>query len=143
MLPHVGVVRRTLIGQVQGDLDAVLPRLGQEAVEILQGAQLRVYGLVSAFLGPDRPGAAGVLASRRRRGILALAMRTADGMDRRQVEHVKAHPCDVGQAGLAIPERPVPAGVRTARPRKHLVPRAVARLLAIDDDFQLFRINRA
>ena len=63
-------------------------------------------------------------------------------MDRGKVQHVEAHPGDVGQALDAVAERAMHAGCRAARARKHLVPRAEARALAIDEQGKFDRKSR-
>src|SRR5688572_33335219 len=74
--------------------------------------------------------------------IWAFAMAVTDRMDRRQVEHVESHPGDVGQPLLAVLERAVPARLRARRAGKHLVPRGIARPLALDHDRELLVVGR-
>src|SRR5207244_346026 len=121
-------------GDVQSDLDAVLLGPSQEAVKVLEGTELRVDGHVAALAGADAPGTAGIARPGGGRVILSLSKRSADGVDRRQVEHVEAHRRDVGQAGLHVLERAVPAWLRGRGAREQLVPRAVTGLFPIDHD---------
>ena len=65
-----------------------------------------------------------------------LAVRAADGMDRRQVEDVEAHAGDVGEAIRDVAERAVPAGLGRRRAREALVPGAEGRALDLDVDRQ-------
>ena len=61
----------------------------------------------------------------------ALAVGLADGMDRRQIQHVESHLGDLGQACGHVAQRAVPARFRRAGAREQLVPGGVARALAI------------
>src|SRR5262249_1637749 len=134
VLAGVGVVGGALEGDVQGDLDVVLAGPGEETLEVVEGAELGVDGLVAALLGADGPGAADVAGLGGDDVVLALAELAADGVDGRQVEDVEAQRGDVGQAGLDVLEGAVAARLRGAGAREQLVPGAVAGLLAIDDD---------
>ena len=71
-------------------------------------------------------------------------MRPADGVDRRQVDHVESHGGDVGEPPLRLHEG---RGLRLLRiatlgAREELVPGPDARALAIDDQRQLRRTGR-
>src|SRR5690606_32433366 len=103
-----------------------------ERADVLDGAELGVHVLVPALLAADGPGTARVARLGHRVVVAALAMRDADGVDRRQVEHVEAHRRDVGEARLAVLQRAVAALLEGARSREHLVPGAEARALAVD-----------
>ena len=52
---HIGVVRGTLEGDIQGNFDAIFPGFLYKMVEVLQSAKLGMDGFVSAFLGTDGP----------------------------------------------------------------------------------------
>jgi hypothetical protein len=56
MCAHPGVVRRALEGDVQGQLDALGLRLGQQALEVSQRAQRTEDGVVPAFGRPTAQG---------------------------------------------------------------------------------------
>jgi hypothetical protein len=60
-------------------------------------------------------------------------MRLADGVDRRQVDHVETECGDLRQAPRGVRERAVNACFLGLRARKQLVPRSEARLRPIDD----------
>ena len=62
-------------------------------------------------------------------------------MDRRQVEHVKAHRGNVIQPANAIEKSAMLGRVGGTRPRKHLVPTAEPRLLAVHQHAQLARVR--
>src|SRR5262249_22382058 len=79
VLADVGVVGGALKGDFQGDVDAVLAGGGDQTVEVGQGAQLRVDGLVPALGAADGPGAAGVARPGRQGVVRALAEGAADG----------------------------------------------------------------
>src|SRR5260370_513412 len=122
MLVHVGMVGRALEGDVHGDLEAVVARLGEQLAEVGGGPQLGQDRLVSPRRAADRPGAADVAGLGHRAVVLALAVGEADGVDGRQVEDVEAHLGDVRQACDDVAEGAVAAGLRRARAREHLVP---------------------
>ena len=56
MLAHIRMVGRTLKGDVQGDLHATSPRLGNQAVEILQAAQCGIRRPYVHLRRPRSPG---------------------------------------------------------------------------------------
>jgi hypothetical protein len=99
-------------------------------------------GLVAALRAADGPRAADVVRLRHDFVVLPFAEGDADGMDRRQVQHVEAHPRDARELRLDVPERAVTSLVRRRRPREQLVPRAVRRARRIDLDAQLAVIRR-
>ncbi len=133
------VVRRRLEGQVEGDLEADLLRAGDEGVEVLDGAEVGVDGVVAAVARADRPGGAGVLGAGGQGVVGALAVDLADRVDGRQVDHVEAHRRDRRQAlgggaegpggdppGLGVEGRALGAG-------EELVPAAEQREAAIGE----------
>ena len=63
MFPDIGVIRRTLEGEIQRGLDAAFGRLLYEAFEITERPEGGVYGFMAALFRPYRPGAPGVLAA--------------------------------------------------------------------------------
>ena len=128
MFARPWVVGRTLQSEVQRHFHAVVTGCGDEIVEILDGAQLRVYRVVSTLVAANRPGRADILGCGGHAVVAALAVHLADRMDGRKVDHVEAHFGDARQRlggrrkgavhGVA---RGVPA---TGGPGKDLVPRA-------------------
>ena len=80
MLAHPGMIRRRLERNVYGHMQVALPGRRNEPVEGVQPAQIGMHGLVSAGLGADGPGAAGIARLRVRRVVLALPVRMSDGM---------------------------------------------------------------
>ncbi len=129
------VVGRALHGEVERDLEAELAGASDEAVEVVEGSEIGMHGLV-ATLGPaDRPGAPRIGGRRHQRVVPPLAVGGADGVDRRQVHHVEAEIGDLGQHrpyAVEPAERPweqlVP-GLRTQRARAHLPPSTGARAM--------------
>src|SRR5699024_9139333 len=93
-----GVIGGALQGQVQGDLHAVLVGLGDEGVEVFEGAEVGVDGVVAAVLGADGPHRAGVAGPRGQGVVGAFAVAGAHRVDRWQVHHVETHVGDGGQA---------------------------------------------
>ena len=55
MLAHPWVVGGGLQREVECHLEAERIRLGNEGVELLDGAQLRVHGVMATFVAADRP----------------------------------------------------------------------------------------
>lgn len=135
VLTHPGVVRRALQRQVQRDLDAVVARLGDEVVEVLDAAEVGMDRVMTALVRADRPhgsgaGGRGVGGSRGRGVVGALAMGEPDRVDRRQVDDVEPHVGDGWQplGGGAERARTLPAvGAVEDRPfgaGEELVPRS-------------------
>ena len=91
------MVGRALQRQVQRHLHALVAGGGDEVVEVVDRAQLRVHGVVAALVAADRPRRADVLGRGGDRVVAALAVHLADRMDRRQVHHVEAHLGDARQ----------------------------------------------
>jgi hypothetical protein len=90
MLGEPRVVGRALDREVQGDLDAVLLGRAHQRREVLERPEVGMDRVVAAVLVADRPRAAGVVGAGDERVVATLAVRVADGMDRRQVEDVEA-----------------------------------------------------
>ena len=98
---------------------------------------------MAAFRGADRPRAARIAGPRRRRVVRALAVRPADRVDRRQVEHVEAQSprrtAAAPRRSRSVPCRPgsAPSSAGTARTRSR------SGQHGIDDDWQLVIVARA
>src|SRR5689334_11302645 len=91
MLADVRMVGRRLEGDVQSQLNPqTLRRIAQRA-EILHRAELRMDGGVAPLGGADAPGAPDVLGRGVGGVVSSLAEGRADGVNRRQVEHVESH----------------------------------------------------
>ena len=105
------MVGRALIGDVEGDFQAVAAGGFDERVEILKRAQLGVDGLVAAFRRADGPGTAGVAVAGFRDVVFSLAVGVADGMNRRQVEHVESHVGDVRKPGDHVSKGALSSGL--------------------------------
>src|SRR5262249_21662530 len=137
------MVRRALKGDIERDFHPVVFCAGDEALEVRQRAELRIDRLVPALLRADGPRAPGIALVRRERVILALAVRAADRMDRRQVEHIEYHRCDTRQAQLQSAEGAVCVGTVRERAGEKLVPGAEARPLPIDRHRELLLVARS
>src|SRR5437868_7965731 len=129
------MVRGALEGDVERHVDVPLPRGGEEALEVLHGAELRMDRFVPTFGAADGPGASYVFGSRLERVVLPLARRAADGMDRRQVDDVESELLDVRDHRLGVAEGAV-ASRGTGRAREELVPGAENGALALREDAQ-------
>src|SRR5437773_355368 len=91
MFPHVRVIRRALIGDIQRDFDSVIPRDSGEAAEIVERSKLWVNRFVAAFGASDRPGTSRILRGTFGGIVPPFTMRGADWMNRREVEHIETH----------------------------------------------------
>ena len=120
-----GVVGRALDREVEGDLQVVLPRRHDQALELGQRAEVGVHGRVPSGLAPDRPRASGVAGLRDGGVVAPLAVGDPDRVDRRQVDDVEAQ---LGQPRELL----LHAGEAPEGAREQLVPRADAGPLAVD-----------
>src|SRR6185503_11765741 len=110
MLGHIGMIRCTLIGDVERDLELALARFGDEPAEIVECAELRMHGRVAALRTSDRPRTAGIARARGQAVVGSLALRASDRMDRRQIHDIEAELCSVVEARLAVAERAMRSG---------------------------------
>ena len=132
VLAGPGVVGGALQREVEGHLEPQRAGGGHEGVEVVDGAQVGVDGVVAALGRADRPGGARVVGLRGQGVVAALAVDLADRVDRRQVDQVEAHRRDRRQplGGLGEGARDpgaVGADVGALGPREELVPRAEQR----------------
>jgi hypothetical protein len=125
VLGDPGVVGRALQRVVERHLEPDGVGLGDEPVEVVDGAELRVHRRVATLVGTDGPWAAGVVGVGGEGVVATLAKRLADGMDGRQVDDVEAH---LGDGGQPLHRSFEPA----FRAGEQLVPRAGARPMPID-----------
>src|SRR5207253_9864339 len=95
MLLQPRMVRGALDREVEGDLDAVLLRVGDETLELGKRAELGMDRVVTALVCADRPRAAGIVPPGGERVVASLPIGAADRMDRRQVDDVHA---ELGEA---------------------------------------------
>jgi hypothetical protein len=128
------MVGRALDGEVDGDLEAMVGRGGDQAAEAVEVAELGVERVVAALLRADRVGATGVVGRRCQRVVAALAIGPADRMDRREVEHVEAEVAHVRKAGDHVIEGAVAVGAAGLRAGEELVPGAELSALTVDED---------
>lgn len=82
-----------------------------QVAEIFTGAELRVNSLMSAFFAADGVGAAWVIRPCFKAVVRAFAMRPTDRVNRREIEHIKAHIAYQRQAPMNILERTVAIGI--------------------------------
>src|SRR5262249_39601508 len=135
MLAEPRVVGRALNREVERDLEPELPRLLDERPEVVERAELRVDGVVSALLAADRPRAAGIAGQRVQDAVAALPCRGHDQMDGREVHDVEAELGELGQHARDTPEAAKGA-------REELVPGAEACELSVDVDLERPRERR-
>src|SRR5437867_1636730 len=92
---------------------------------------------MSPFLRADCPWAAWIISTDDEGIVFALAVGAADGVDRREIEHVKAHGRHIRKARLTVLEGAVTSRLRSARAREHLVPGTKARTLWVYEHAEL------
>src|ERR1700694_2558861 len=100
-------------------------------------AELVVDRRMAALGRADCIRATGIVGSGLELVVAALAVGSADWMDRRQIENVEPHLAHIRQPGDHVVERAVPLHLATHRTREELVPSAVAPGETVDDDFEL------
>ena len=135
----VGVVRGGLQRDVDGHLEPVAPGRADEDVEVVEGAEVGVEGVVAAVGGADGVRAAGVAVLGGEAVVLALARRRADGVHRGEVDDVEAHggdgrqPLGRGAQRAGAPDAGLFVVAGALGAREDLVPRAEQRELALDE----------
>src|SRR5688572_20223299 len=106
----------------------------RKPLDVGNRSELRMHGGVSALVRADCPRTAYVTFLRGDLVVLSLAMRRADRMNGRQIEHVKTHLRDSRQLSFDVGERSVDSLFRRCGPWKQLIPGTERCLLAIDFD---------
>ena len=91
------MVGRALVGEVERYLESHLLGARHQLLEILQRSQLRIDCLVTALFGSNCPRAANVIGQGLLVVVLPLPIHPPDGMNRRKVENVEAHACNITQ----------------------------------------------
>src|SRR5229473_3259161 len=94
------------------------------------------YRIVAALGGADGVGTPGIAVSDRDRIVAALAVSVADGVDRREIDHVESHRRDIRQARDAILEGAALARYAALAARHHLVPGTGPRQRPIRDKWK-------
>ena len=121
------VVGGALEGQVERHLHAQASGAFDETVEVIEGTQIRVDGVVPSLGRADPIGGTWVTGGCDQGVVLALTERRANRVDRRQVDNVEAHVGDAWQVLGGIRKRAGHPGavgvlVGTRRARENLVP---------------------
>ncbi|CAI7648245.1 unnamed protein product, partial [Penicillium discolor] len=129
VVAHPGVVGGGLQREVEGDLQSLLPRGPHEGAEVLRSAEVRVDRIVPALRRSDGVRRARVPGLGDEGVVATLAVGRADGMHGDEVDHVEAHPGDLGQAlrcstERAAADRSVLEAAGSLRPGEELVPGA-------------------
>ena len=109
MFLYIGVIRRTLKGDIQRYFNMILAGLAQKALEILQGAKFRMYGLVPSFVRSNSPRGPRVIWIGYGVVVSPFTVCAANRVDGGQIEDVEPHCRDVGKTGLAVLEGSVTA----------------------------------
>src|SRR5215467_3093256 len=113
VLFHVGVIRRALKSNIDGDLDPIGSCLLHESPKVLQGSQLMLDRFMSSLQSADRPRAARISGAAGGSIVLSLPVGLSDGMNRRKIQDIEAHRGNVGEARLTVFERTVLARLET------------------------------
>ena len=132
----LGMIGRHLEGDVERDLEALARGRRDEGPHVGDRAELGMDVGVAALVRPDRPRTARRIRAGVGHVVRALAERAADGMDRRQVQHVEAHAGDVRQAGDHVAQRAVATRIGRGGAREQLVPGREPGPLAVHHDAQ-------
>jgi hypothetical protein len=127
------MVGRTLQRVVEGDLEIVGARRGDEAFEIGDRSERRLDRRVAAGIVADRPRAARIRRQRVERVVAPLTKCVADRMDRREIHDVESHVANRGEASLRIRKRSVLAVNRAGRAWEEFVPCRELRGASLDE----------
>src|SRR6266850_5287144 len=125
MFLYIRMIRRALIGQIQGNIDAHFFCDSYKPAKFIKRTQFRMNRLVSPLLRTDGPWASRLARRRFARVVFAFAVLVADGMNRRKVEDVETHLCNFGKHAFAVLEC-------ATRSRKHFIPGTEASADRID-----------
>src|ERR1700693_1332210 len=98
VLAQPRMIRRTLDCEVERYLQFVVLRRGDQCAEVVQRAECRMGRIVPALGTADGIRTAQVAGFGTQRVIAAFAVRRADRMNWREVQHVEAHRADQRQA---------------------------------------------
>ena len=140
---RLGCLHARRVIQIQIHLDAILLGFGDQCPKVCQGPELRMHGRMSAGRRPNGPGTPWIVRGSHGGIVLPLAVHLPNGMNRREVEYVKAHVRDIGQARCTVLEGTVLAWHRGAGAWEHFVPGAEAGLVAIHHHRELARVGRS
>src|SRR5881397_3387174 len=77
MLPHIRMIRRALVGEIQCDVDSPASGSRNKVAKIIESSELGVNRLVSALSRADRPRASGLARHGFARVVFAFAMRSS------------------------------------------------------------------
>src|SRR5262249_30524581 len=98
-----------------------------------------MHGIVAAFSGADRIGAARIVFSRSDGIVSPLAVGPADWMYRREIDHLQSHRADLRQPGNAIVECAVPARYCALAVGDHFIPSAVTGARSVNNKREQLR----
>src|SRR6185437_2764731 len=104
MFAQQWMIGRTLQGIVQRDLESQLAGLLHEAVEVLERAESRLDGRVSAGLAADGPGTAGIVRRRGQGVVASLATGLSHRVNGREIDDVEAQTGDAAQRRTEVGE---------------------------------------
>ena len=93
VLSRPGMVGGALQSKIEGDLDAKLLGLLNQRIKVLQGAQIRVDGVVTTGCRSNSPRASDIVRLRGQGIVAALAVNLTNGVNGWEVHGVKTHAC--------------------------------------------------
>ena len=132
MFAHVGVIRRRLKRDIEGNLQALCRRCCNERVEVHNRTQARFDGGVAAAFRANRPRTPRIVGRCRQGVVGAFTEAVPDGMNRWEIEHIESHRRHVRQQRSRLGKRGAPCRVRSRGARKHFVPRTKPCALPLD-----------
>ena len=140
MLPDIRVVGRTIEREIERDLHPAFAHFALQRIEIFESAERQLDCLMPAGFAPDCPRHAGIATLGDDRIIAALAIRMADGMDRREINHVKSHRFSLVKPRQTIAERRSATAASLGRTREKFIPRSELRRRTIDNHLSRGRV---
>src|SRR5215469_2800542 len=134
MLFHIGMIRRAVDREIEGDFHASRTNLTDQPVEVVKRPKLRFDRFVATKLAADRVRHTGISLLTRDRVIFALPFGKPDRMNRRKIDHVEPHRFRIVNPAEAITE--LRSGVRLSfrGTRKEFVPSSEQCLRTVYDD---------
>src|SRR5579864_7743946 len=105
MLPHPGMIRRTLPRKIEGDLEAEPLRLRAKGVEVRDTAEPGLDGRVPAGVRPDGPRAPRIAGLGGQRIVRSLAKARPNRMNRREIHDVEAEIGDARKRRCGLAKR--------------------------------------
>src|SRR5438876_2671287 len=91
MLHYVRMIRRTLISNIQSNVDFLLLRRLHQTAKVFQSAKLRMDRFVPTLFATDRPRTSWLAGFYFRGVVAAFSKRCSDRMNGREVDNIESH----------------------------------------------------